>query len=49
MKGFKTRTVRPGSARPKNNYIPGIIEPCSPDFSKLFLESRQKDVMVYAD
>ena len=44
MKGFKTRVVRPGSARPKTGLIPGITESSSPDFGRLFIESRQKDV-----
>ena len=44
MKGFKTRVIRPGSARPKNNYIQGITEPSCPDLGRLFLESQQKDV-----
>lgn len=44
MKDFKTRVVRPGSARPK--LVPGITEPSHADFAQLFIESRQKDVSL---
>ncbi|OMJ83445.1 hypothetical protein SteCoe_15613 [Stentor coeruleus] len=43
MKDFKTRVVRPGSARPKL-LVPGITEPSHADFAQLFIESRQKDI-----
>lgn len=49
MKGFKTRTVRPGSARPKTSQVPGVTEATHPDLNALFLESKLKDVNFTSD
>lgn len=49
MKGFKTRTVRPGSARPKTSQVPGVTETAHPDLNALFIESKLKDVKFTSD
>ena len=49
MKGFKTRTVRPGSARPKVALVPGVTEQSHPDLNLLMQESKLKEVKLTID
>lgn len=49
MKGFKTRTVRPGSARPKTAMVPGVTEPSHPDLNLLMQDSKLKEVKLTID
>jgi len=49
MKGFKTRTVKPGSARPKTSMVPGVTECSHPDLNLLMQDSKLKEVKANID